>query len=269
MIRLLALATGASVLAACAQPQGSDDDSTAASQSPSTSSAALRPTASGLISMRELENAIRRIQNDTDTEMSVALYNGDTLTTAGSLGTLPSWSTVKVPIAFAALEHCSYSEKYLEQLITASIEWSDNASAHTLYSCLWQEGTPMELTADAIAPSGTRPAVDPAWGITKWSAPSQAQYGYYLSTIDQDNVVIEAMKNIAEDQSYGLGVIKNSAFKGGWSDHTDGSWHTRQFGFFTHNGSAYGVAIVARSENGSYADGQAALTAIAEVLIDD
>ena len=52
-------------------------------------------------------------------------------------------------------------------------------------------------------------------------------------------------------------------FKGGWSDdETDGSWHTRQFGWF----DGYGVAIGARSEDGSYDDTMDALDKVAELL---
>ena len=52
-------------------------------------------------------------------------------------------------------------------------------------------------------------------------------------------------------------------FKGGWSDdESDGSWHTRQFGWF----DGYGVAIGARSEDGSYDDTTAALDKVAQLL---
>lgn len=70
------------------------------------------------------------------------------------------------------------------------------------------------------------------------------------------------MRNITEDQAYGLGQL-GVPFKGGWSDvEEDGSWHTRQLGWIKH----VGVAIGARSADGSYEDTMDALDQVAEAI---
>ncbi|WIM67831.1 hypothetical protein QP027_00025 [Corynebacterium breve] len=220
-----------------------------------------------LISKSDLEEKVGKIEEETDTTMSVAITDGDEMRAVGHIGQFPAWSTIKVPIALAAVEECSYDDAYRDELITASIEWSDNDAAYYLWTCLGDPETADARTEEMISRGGTSLHMEPAFGLTRWSIPSQAQFGHYISSLDEGNPVIEAMHNIDEEQSYGLGTLDDAAFKGGWSDDEDGSWHTRQFGFFNHDGETYGVAIAARSESGSYADGQEALTAITEFLI--
>lgn len=215
-----------------------------------------------------LEEAVARIEKDSDTEVGIALYDGTRLTQSGSLQWLPAWSTMKVPIAMAAAEHCeAYDDDTIEQLTTAAIEWSDNDAARALWDCMGTDDEASALVAAEVAKAGTRVAVRGAFGTTRWSFAGQARYAHYLSQVDEDNAVVAAMHHIAEDQSYGLGRIKGVPFKGGWSDfEPDGSWHTRQFGWLEIGGVRYGVAVGARSEAGSYDDTMDALDAVAEAL---
>ncbi|OEY07585.1 hypothetical protein A0K93_06020 [Corynebacterium sp. BCW_4722] len=215
-----------------------------------------------------MEEAVARIEKDSDTEVGIALYDGLTVTQAGSLSWLPAWSTMKVPIAMAAAEHCeAYDDDTIEQLTTAAIEWSDNDAARALWDCMGTDDEASALVAAEVAKAGTRVAVRGAFGTTRWSFAGQARYAHYLSQVDEDNAVVAAMHHIAEDQAYGLGHIKGVPFKGGWSDfEPDGSWHTRQFGWLELDGVRYGVAVGARSEAGSYGDTMDALDAVAEEL---
>lgn len=203
------------------------------------------------------------IEEATGTEVGVSLYDGSALTQAGSLDALPAWSTIKIPIARAAAEHCEYGEEYVDELTAASIEWSDNDSARALWDCMGSDEEAGEKVSAEIAKSGSHVTVQGAFGTTRWSFAGQARYAFYLSQQDEDDPVIADMHHIAEDQSYGLGTLNGVPFKGGWSDdEEDGSWHTRQFGWF----GGYGVAIGARSEAGSYDDTMDALDQVAEVL---
>lgn len=210
-----------------------------------------------------LDKAVAAIEEETGTEVGVALFDGSAMTRAGSLDLLPAWSTMKIPIARAAVEHCDYGQEYVEELTQASIEWSDNDSARTLWDCMGSDEKAGEMVRDEIAKSGSQVQVEGAFGTTSWSFPGQARYAFYLSQQDEDDPVIMEMHHIAEDQSYGLGTLETVPFKGGWSDdETDGSWHTRQFGWF----DGYGVAIGARSQGGSYDDTKDALDTVAELL---
>ncbi|MEH0147859.1 hypothetical protein V6D40_09350 [Corynebacterium sp. Q4381] len=210
-----------------------------------------------------LEAAIARIEQDTDTRMGLSLYDGSVHTTLGSVASLPAWSTVKIPIAFASEQHCEYDEDYLEQLITWSIEISDNDATNELWACLNAAGGAEELVRDEI---GSR--VDVAWGRTAWPFASQAEYAYGLSQRSdvETNPVINHMRHIDEEQSWGLGAL-GMPFKGGWGDvEADGSWQSRQMAFGEINGVTYGIAAGALSEEGSFQATTDALDELAEVL---
>lgn len=209
-----------------------------------------------------LPDVVAEIERETDTEVGVALYDGTVLTQAGSLTSLPAWSTIKVPIAIAAGKHCEYGEDYIEELTEASIEWSDNDSARALWDCMGDDAEAGKKVGEEIGKAGKVVEVQGAFGTTEWSFADQARYAYYLSTRDQDQTVIADMHRITDDQAYGLGQL-GIPFKGGWSDvDEDGSWHTRQFGW--REGT--GIAIGARSAAGSYDDTMDALDKVAEAI---
>lgn len=213
-----------------------------------------------------LAEEVVAIEESTHTEVGISLFDGSVTTSAGSLEWLPAWSTMKVPIAMAAKEHCEYGEEYKMQLIEASIEWSDNDSARALWDCMGSNSEASEKVSAEIAKSGSQVTVRGAFGTTRWSFAGQARYGYYLSQKDEDNQIFADMHHIAEDQAYGLGQL-GIPFKGGWSDYErDGSWHTRQFGWMEVDGAPYGVAVGARSADGSYDDTQEALNQVAGLL---
>ena len=206
--------------------------------------------------LRELRDDLADIEQETDTQLGISLYDGRINGFTGTVATLPSWSSVKVPIARAAQEYCDIDEEQLSELITAAIEWSDNAAANQMLDCV---GT--QHVAEEVARAGADIEVSSAFGRSEWPLASAARYGWYLSTRDEDNEVIVSMHNIIDEQSWGLGALDNAAFKGGWSgDRLEGSWHSRQMGFVRLDGSAdregaaLGIAIAARSPEGSYSD---------------
>lgn len=210
-----------------------------------------------------LEAAIARIEEDTDTRMGLSLYDGHEHHSFGSVASLPAWSTVKIPIAFAAMAHCEYDEDYIEELITLSIEISDNDATNELWACLNAAGGAEELVREEI---GSR--VEVAWGRTAWPFASQAEYAYKLSQRDDlvTNPIINHMQRIDEEQSWGLGAL-GMPFKGGWGDiDEDGSWQSRQMAFGQINGVTYGIAAGALSEAGSFEATTQALDELAAVL---
>ena len=212
--------------------------------------------------LRALRDDIDAIEEETGTELGISLYNGHINGYTGTVATLPSWSTIKVPIALAAQEHCDVSDEALHTLIKAAIEWSDNDSASTLLDCV---GT--EHVEEEVAEAGASINANAAFGRSEWPLASAARYGWYLSTRDEDNEVIVAMYNVVDEQQWGLGAFDNAAFKGGWSgDRRDGSWHSRQFGFVPVDDTALGVAIAARSPDGSDTDTIEALDQLTAAL---
>lgn len=214
-----------------------------------------------------LEEKIAAIEEKTNTQASFSLFDGTTATNAGSGGTLPAWSTIKVPIALSAWEHCEDKE-FVKEQTTAAIEWSDNDAAYALWRCLGSDEEASQIVGDEIASAGVSVHVEPAFGTTSWPTPAQARYAQHLVTVPADNPVIQEMHKIDAEHSYGLGTIADLPFKGGWSDAPDASFHVRQLGFFTIDGTDYGVAIAARSILGSEQDCQDALTELAALLAD-
>lgn len=213
-----------------------------------------------------LDEKIAEIEAATNTQASFSLFDGSTPpTNSGSGGVLPAWSTIKVPIALTAWEHCDDKDFVVEQT-TAAIEWSDNDAAYYLWRCLGSDAEASQLVGDEIAKAGVSVHVEPAFGMTNWPIPAQARYAQHLASVPADNPVIQEMHNIDAEHSYGLGTIADLPFKGGWSDADDGSFHVRQLGFFIAGDTNYGVAIAARSVGGSEQDCQDALDQIAALL---
>lgn len=251
-------------LASCSGPAPEPAD-----PAPSSSAAAPADTdtpESAAPHFEGLDEKIAAIEAATSTQTTFSLFDGSTPpANSGSGGALPAWSTIKVPIALTALEHCPDKDFVLEQT-TAAIEWSDNDAAYNLWRCLGSDAEASQLVGDEIAKSGVSVHVEPAFGTTNWPIPAQARYAQYLASVPADNHVIQEMHKIDAEHSYGLGTIDDLPFKGGWSDDEDGSFHVRQLGFFTAGGTDYGVAIAARSLGGSEQDCQDALDQIAALL---
>lgn len=218
------------------------------------------------LDLSDLDENVAEIEEQLDVQVGVAVFDGTQDITAGSVGVMPAWSTIKVPIALVAQKHCSYGEKALEKLTEAAIEWSDNDATDQLWGCLGSAADASRLVSEEIAKSGVTVKPQPAWGTTAWTLPGQARYGYQLAAVPEDNPVIVDMHKIVDEHRYGLGQLDNVPFKGGWSDADDGSWHTRQFGFTTIGETTYGIAIAARSLDGSEEDCQEALTHVADYL---
>ena len=98
-----------------------------------------------------LAEAVAAIEGDTNTEVGIALYDGSAMTQAGSLEWLPAWSTMKIPIARAAAEHCEYGEEYVAELTEAAIEWSDNDAARALWDCMGSDKEASAKVGEEIA----------------------------------------------------------------------------------------------------------------------
>lgn len=259
---------------------GPGSPSSAPSDEPADEPAATTaPDATANLNLDGLDEKIAAIEEKTHTQLSFSLFDGTRATNSGSGGALPAWSTIKVPIALTAWEHCDDKDFVLEQT-RAAIEWSDNDSAYALWRCIGSDDEASRLVGEEIARSGVSVHVEPAFGTTTWPNPAQARYAQHLASIPADNPVIQEMHKIDEDHSYGLGTIADLPFKGGWSDDTDGSFHVRQLGFFTLSGSgagsevgagsdagaAFGVALAARSLLGSEQDCHDALDELAALL---
>lgn len=255
--RIIALTCAGLALAGCSRAENTPEPDLG--QNPSAAA-----PAGPSLDLSGLEEKVAAIEEETSTQVGVSIFDGTENVSTGSVGVLPAWSTIKVPIALVAQEHCSYNEATIANLTQAAIEWSDNAATTTLWNCIGADAG--RLVSEEINHSGVTVKAEQAWGTTTWPLPAQARYGHHLASLPADNPVIAEMYKIVDEQRYGLGQLDNVPYKGGWSDASDGSWHTRQFGFTTVGENTYGIAIGARSVKGSEKDCQEALNMIAEYL---
>jgi hypothetical protein len=197
-------------------------------------------------------------------------------TTLGDWQTGPAWSTIKIPLALAALRQDD--SHTITDPMKAAITESDNAAAESIWATL---GSPVEAATkvqdvlkgtgdqDTIVPSEKRRAQFTIFGQTDWSLTHQVQF---ISSAFCDNAntpILALMGQIEPGQSWGLGTIAGTQFKGGWGPSTTGNYLVRQFGVITTpNGVKVAVALAAEPESGQFDDGTTDLNHMAKWLTD-
>lgn len=186
---------------------------------------------------------------------------------AGDASGFASWSTMKVPVAIAALN----AHPELSAEAANAIQVSDNGAA----DILWRSTTPEAVEAVlaegdapvAVQSEVTRPGFS-AFGQTQWSVSEQARFASHLGCVTGAAPVLELMGNISGGQAYGLGTIAGARFKGGWGPSISGAYEVRQFGLVPDaHGRMIPVAIAASAADGTYESGQAMLTQLTTELI--
>lgn len=203
--------------------------------------------------------------------IALAPVGGGQSISAGTLQSGPAWSTIKVPLAIAALTAPGGSE----QLTSAAraITASDNAAAEQLWhslgdppvaatqvqAVLQQFGDP----ATAVESRKIRPEYS-AFGQTVWSLAAQTQFASFLPCHTEAAQVLGYMDDVEADQRWGLGTLPGASFKGGWGPDDQGRYLVRQFGIIPVGSGQLAVAIAAEAPSGSFDDAAAMLTQIAQ-----
>lgn len=187
--------------------------------------------------------------------------------TAGDAGGFAAWSTIKVPIAIAALKE----NPGLASQAALAIQSSDNAAA----MMLWNSTSPEAV--EAVLAQGTVPitvqrqyvrAEFSPFGQTQWTVTEQARFASHMRCVDGAEQVLELMGSIAPGQSYGLGTLPAARFKGGWGPSAEnGGYEVRQFGLVQDEaGRDVAIALAVRATDGSYASGQAMASELAALI---
>lgn len=205
-------------------------------------------------------------------EAEVAFFDGAEVRSVGRMSDAPAWSTVKIPVAIAALRR----DPALAATVQAAITVSDNQAAQQLWAAL---GTPDEAgqaTEAVLAEAGADTVVQTAvtrpefssFGQTRWTPAEQVRFAVHLPCLAGAEPVLAAMGQISPGQDYGLGTIPAARYKGGWGPDPDGRYVVRQFGLvpIADGQGDSPVALVVRPASGQYADGQAMLTELAQQL---
>ncbi len=175
-----------------------------------------------------------------------------------------AWSTIKVPLAVAALRAGVCAP------VGPVIVHSDNDAAETLWSCLGDE-------AARQVQSVIREAGDPTtvvesrrlraqytpFGQTQWSLVDQARFAAGLPQIPDASPIVELMGQLCTEHRWGL-AAKGYAAKGGWGPGLNGDYLVRQFGMV----SDVGVALAAELHHAGYDAGVEIVDKLADWVVD-
>ncbi|GFG86747.1 serine hydrolase [Mycolicibacter algericus] len=192
----------------------------------------------------------------------------------GTLGTLQNgvaWSTIKVPLAIAAIHA---NRPNAQDLAARAVTASDNDAAEQLWSELGpapQAAQQVQAVLRAGGDTGTavesrrlRPEFS-AFGQTQWPLARQAVFAAHLPCMPAAAPVVSLMKNTVTNQRWGLAKI-GAPTKGGWGPGTGGGYLVRQFGIVGTPRGDVAVAMAAEPNNGSFDAGVAALDQMTEWL---
>lgn len=193
---------------------------------------------------------------------------------AGTLGTLQTgvaWSSIKVPLAIAAL-HANVPNA--QDLAARAVTASDNDAAEKLWSELGpapQAAQQVQAVLRAGGDAGTavesrrlRPEFS-AFGQTQWPLARQAVFAAHLPCMAVASPVVSLMRNTVPDQRWGLASL-NVPSKAGWGPGQGGGYLVRQFGVVHAPAGDLGVALAAEPKDGSFSSGIAALNQMTQWL---
>jgi hypothetical protein len=195
-----------------------------------------------------------------------------TVTSFGSWSTGVAWSTIKVPLAIAAL-HAGVGS---DELVARTIAQSDNAAAEQLWSRLGDPAAAKQLVQAVIRDAGdTATMVESrrlrhgytAFGQTQWSLIGQAQFAARLPELPDADPVVDLMRNLVAEHRWGL-AAKGVAAKGGWGPGTGSDYLVRQFAVMPTETGHIGVALAADAHDGGFETGVEVLDTLSEWLVD-
>jgi hypothetical protein len=192
------------------------------------------------------------------------------VTQVGSLTSGAAWSTIKVPLAIAALTTDT------DALVARAITESDNDAARALWESLGPPAAAAAAVERVLASAGdadTRVEAEvvlppyTSFGQTDWKLADQQRFAAGLSGAPGAEPVLQLMRRVIPEQRWGLPSIDSgAAIKGGWGPDPPGRALVRQFGIFTAAGRTVTAAIASEPDDGACESGAANLTRIAEWL---
>ncbi len=244
-----------------------------------TATPALSGSASPLVPPAAATAAVAAAEKATGARMglSMAPVGGPATATvpwtAGIMTGGPAWSTIKLPIVLANLH--AGTATGTESTVRAAITRSDNQAAETLTRRLGDDAAAARAvdaelarhhdTRTRAATTSDRPDFS-VLGQTMWSLPDQTVFMASMACTADAAPLRTLMGQVTSDQSWGLGTLHGSLFKGGWGPGIDGRYLVRQTGVITVGKSQYAVSMEAVASDGSFSAGTAALDRLAASL---
>jgi len=228
------------------------------------------------------------VEKRYDVSVGVSLRAGGGVVHVGAVQDLRAWSTVKVPVALAAVQKSLEDSPGdsaedspedsdgadLAEDLRLALGMSDNDAALRLWQTL---GTDEQSSAavDAVF----REAGDPTdaegdrgredyggFGDVHWSLDNQVIFSNRLACLDGSAPVLDQMGQVVPEHRRGLGLLPGARFKGGWGGEPDGNYLLREFGLVGERGSQVPLAVAVLSRDGSDATARQASGALAEAM---
>lgn len=220
----------------------------------------------------QLRPAFAELVSRTEPELVVAwapIGRPDEVQVLGEADTFDAWSTIKVPIALAAVQKAGGDlPEATRQDVSASLTHSSNDAASRLFNSLERHGEPAAVVDEALAASGDpNTRVSPtAFGLTQWSPSDAARFAAMLPCTPFADEILDTMEGIVADQKWGLGRLDGAVYKGGWG-RSSGGYLVRQIGVVRDAaGAGIGVSLQAQPTDGNHATATAELDAAATWL---
>ena len=192
--------------------------------------------------------------------------------TLGDWPTGSAWSTIKVPLAIAALRDSATNQD--SPAITAAITLSDNGAANELWASLGDPEVAAKKVAAVLRAQGDDTSVQteevyPPWspyGQTIWALADQVKFLSGAVCDTRNEPIFDLMTQIKQDQGWGLGAIPGAMYKGGWGPVREGGYLVRQMGVIP---STEGLMVVSMAfqTDGDFSDGTAALSKMTDWLL--
>ncbi len=204
--------------------------------------------------------------------IAIARPNVAEVVSLGRWSTGVAWSTIKVPLAIAALRR---NPARAHDLVVKAITESDNEASERLWSHL---GDPARAAlrvqavvqecgdaATVVESQRTRPPFT-AFGQTQWSLDGQARFAAGLPGLGDAATVIDLMRRLTPDQRWGL-AAKGIAAKAGWGPGLADDYLVRQFGILPTESAHVGVALAAAAR--AFDAGVDVINAMADWLVSE
>ncbi|MBF6520909.1 hypothetical protein IU411_11500 [Nocardia farcinica] len=205
--------------------------------------------------------------------LAIMPVGGNRTTVFGDWTTGLAWSTIKVPLAVAALRRDPEGAMADAE---AAITVSDNDAADALWDSLGDGLAAAEAVQQVLDEAGDATTGVPgprtrldyeAFGTTEWSLTDQVRFASRLPCLPQADAVTQLMGRITPDQGWGLGTIEGAIFKGGWGpDDETGVYLVRQFGLVPARNGLIAVSMAAQAESGDFTDATHLLDDLAALL---
>ncbi len=217
---------------------------------------------------RPVDTSFRELSDNLPATIGVAVaVVGAKPVSLGAWSSGVAWSTIKVPLAIAALRARPDST----DLVLKTITQSDNTAAEELWSRLGDPAA--QLVQSVIREAGDATTVVESrrlraeytpFGQTQWSLTDQARFAAGLAEVSGASEVIDLMRNLSTEHCWGL-AAKGFAAKGGWGPGIAADYLVRQFAIVS---GTVGVAVAAETHDGGYEAGVDVVNTLTDWVVD-